>query len=179
MAIGPPIQSWNRTHVYNILPAINGKVEVMVHIDNEAEAGAWLLGANAHIARAIPPELFSTVFTNASIVNDALDRHNVWAPPGIPDFINLHPLPTTSAQSRANPSTRRNTNQASPQSTSKAWTSNKTTIIANSDNKSVASTTASHIDNLTTMEDNIVEIKTITSTQASQLKDHTQQLKAL
>jgi hypothetical protein len=94
----------------NVMPALSGRVEVMVHKDNEAEARSWLTGANAHIARIITTSDYPLVFVDTDITERNLVSTETWKTPGIPKFINSQPLSASPSIGTRNPY-----NRTSPQ----------------------------------------------------------------
>jgi hypothetical protein len=84
---------------YNVMPAISGKAEVMVHKNNETEAKAWLSNSISHIANTIDSTMYHTVFMVTDKLQPLLNNATLRLAPGIPTFINLHPLPSATATS--------------------------------------------------------------------------------
>jgi plasmid maintenance system antidote protein VapI len=146
------LKASNGQHLFhNVMPAIDGNVEVMVHKDNESEAKSWLAGSDNHIASRLSPASYPTVFEDSTRIGTQAEHHLQWAAPGIPKYINLYPLPIPSKTAEAitptstgASSTNRQNNTSTAYTAPNAWKPRQTKVqtSAITDDQSTTTTLA-------------------------------------
>jgi hypothetical protein len=68
----------NTSMFTNVMPAINNKVEIMVHHSDVIEESAWITHAQAYIARKPNALYYAKIFLDHSNINQIIDRAPIW-----------------------------------------------------------------------------------------------------
>jgi hypothetical protein len=137
-----------------VIDPIDNNVEVMIRNTSEYEARMWLRGSHAHIARAIDPVDYSTVFKYPHELDQKMDNSAPWTNNKLPEVIVL--LDDSDEDSKTTKKGKSKKENKKKQPRTSAWQKNKipeSILTGNTADSATATTAAESLGDTTIHND--------------------------